>query len=111
MDIPADEQVNYKYIGQSLVYDPVVPMDELMERSRLPLPGNRGIFTHPALRFGATSHAKHRYSKSFNLAGKSGSSQHSTSKRSKQLQQYSSHIQTQELSQQVADHSLDLQQQ
>ena len=44
------DQVNYKYIGDSLVYDPMKPLDEVLDNTRLALPGNRGVFTHPSLR-------------------------------------------------------------
>mgnify|MGYP000309548404 CR=1 FL=1 len=32
------------------MYDPQVPLEPDMERTRLALPGNRGVFTHPSLR-------------------------------------------------------------
>ena len=32
------------------MYDPQVPLEPEMERTRLALPGNRGVFTHPSLR-------------------------------------------------------------
>ena len=50
LDIPKEDQADYKYVGQSLVYDPEKPLSNEMEQTRLALPGNRGIFTHPSMR-------------------------------------------------------------
>lgn len=50
LNIAKEDQINYKYIGSSLVYDPVKPLDPLLENTRLALSGNRGIFTHPNMR-------------------------------------------------------------
>ena len=58
--------MNYKYIGQSLVYDPEVPVEPIMEQTRLALPGNRGVFTHPNLRprtVGKATGVRNRYNK------------------------------------------------
>ena len=48
MNIPKEEQINYKYIGSSLVYDPEKPLSVELDQTRIPLPGNRGIFAHPS---------------------------------------------------------------
>ena len=32
------------------MYDPEKPMDNCFEQTKLALPGNRGVFTHPSLR-------------------------------------------------------------
>ena len=32
------------------MYDPQKPMDNCFEQTKLALPGNRGVFTHPSLR-------------------------------------------------------------
>ena len=47
LNIAKEDQLNYKYIGQSLVYDPVKPIAPALDNTRLALPGNRGIFVHP----------------------------------------------------------------
>ena len=47
LPIARGDQINYKYIGSSLQYDPIKLMDPQLEQSRLAVPGNRGVFTHP----------------------------------------------------------------
>ena len=48
--IPKEDLIDYKYIGHALMYDPIIPMDNAFEQTKLALPGNRGVFTHPSLR-------------------------------------------------------------
>ena len=52
LDIPPEDQLNYKYIGHHLMYDPIEPVSEELDRTRLALPGNRGVFAHPSFRSG-----------------------------------------------------------
>jgi len=59
LGISREDQINYKYIGHSLVYDPIKLISPELDRTRLAVPGNRGIFTHPELRMAGARTTRH----------------------------------------------------